>query len=121
MKKGDIVYIVGSVFAAVTAISYSITMCRWFPVNLPRYYPTEHVWRLGATDGMISQGWYGMQGFAFLAGGIAAAIAYVILKKSARHDLKPLAIRFTGVVTIAAILLSMAFMLYHEFDKWGIL
>ncbi|MCD6391902.1 MAG: hypothetical protein J7M40_00175, partial [Planctomycetes bacterium] len=86
---------------------------------LPRYYPVEHTWKLGKQGG-ISQAWYGIQGFAFLAAGAVAAITYFILKTKVKGDLKPAAIKIMGIVTCIFIVVGMTYMLCHEFDEWKI-
>ena len=120
MRKSDIIYIVGSVFAAMTAFFYCCAMR--FPIKLPRYYPLEHTWKLVREEGVPSQGWYSMQLFAYLAAGIVALITYLVLKHGAskKVNLKPALIKSLGVVVTAIIIVCMAYMLYYEFDKWGI-
>lgn len=120
MRKSDIIYIAGSVFAAMTAFFYCCTM--WFPIKLPRYYPLEHTWKLAKEEGIPSQGWYSMQAFAYLAAGIVALVAYFVLKHiaSKKVNLKPILIKSLGVVVTIIIIVCMAYMLYYEFDKWGI-
>jgi len=120
MKKSDITYIVGSVFAAMTAFFYCCTM--WFSIKLPRYYPLEHTWKWVNEKGVPSQGWYGMQVFAFLAAGIVTLVVYFILKRSipAETKLKPALTRMLGMVVTLIIIICMGYMLYYEFDKWGV-
>ena len=77
MKKADIVWVVGSVYAGATAFFYCWP--RWFSWLagiLPRYYPVQHTWKIGKRAGEIAQGWYGMQVFAFLAAGMAYILWY---------------------------------------------
>ena len=121
MRKSDITYIVGCAFAAATAFFYCCVM--WFHIKLPRYYPTEHVWKWTKEKGVPSQGWYGMQAFAYLAAGIIALIIYLVLKHraSAQTELKPGTVKLTGIVTIVVVIACMGYILYHEFAKWGIL
>ena len=121
MKRSDITYILCSVFAAATAFFYCCTM--WFPVKLPRYYPTEHVWKWVKTKGVPSQGWYGMQAFAYICAALAVLAAYLVLRRVMREQtqLSSAATRCLGLVTTAVIVVCMAYMLLHEFGKWGIL
>lgn len=117
MKKADIVWVVGSVYAGATAFFYCWP--RWFsPLAriLPRYYPEEHTWKLGKSAGEISQGWYAMQGFAFLAAGVVAAITYYILKTKVKGDLRPATIKLMGAVACIFIVAGMAYILWYEFD-----
>jgi len=120
MKKSDITYMVGSVFAAMTVLFYCCTM--WFPIKLPRYYPLEHAWKWVNEEGAPSQGWYGMQAFAYLAAAAAALVVYFVLKRGAceKVNLKPALIKWLGVFVTVIIIICMAYMFYHEFDKWGI-
>jgi len=120
VKKSDITYIVGSVFAAMTAFFYCCTM--WFSIKLPRYYPLEHAWKWVNEKGVPSQGWYGMQAFAFLAAGIVALLVYFALKRNASSetDLKGAPARILGVVVTLIVIICMGYMLYHEFSKWGV-
>jgi len=120
MKKSDTAYITGSVFAALTALFYCCTM--WFSIKLPRYYPLEHSWRWFNQKEGPSQGWYGMQVFAFLAAGIVTAVVYLGLKRVTPADasLKPTLTKSLGVVVTVIIVVCMLYMLYHEFDRWHI-
>jgi succinate dehydrogenase/fumarate reductase cytochrome b subunit len=119
MKKPDITYISSSVFAAMTAFFYCCTM--WFGIKLPRYYPLEHTWKWVKEKGIPSQGWYGMQAFAFLAAGAVALIIHLILIRysSAEKTLKPVLTKTLGLVVTLILIICMAYMLYHEFDEWG--
>ena len=121
MKKSDITYITCSVFATMTAFFYCCTM--WFGIKLPRYYPLEHTWKWVKEKGVPSQGWYGMQAFAFLAAGIVTLITYLILIRntSVETQFKPALIKKLGIVVTLILIACMTYMLYHEFDKWGIL
>jgi len=120
MKKSDITYIVGSAFAAATAFFYCCTM--WFHIKLPRYYPTEHTWKWAKEEGVPSQGWYGMQAFAYLAAGAVAVIVYLVLKRGALNqvNLEPGATKLLGVTTTVLVMVCMGYILYHEFAKWGV-
>lgn len=120
MKKSDITYIICSVFSAMTAFFYCCTM--WFGIKLPRYYPLEHTWKWVNEKGVPSQGWYGMQAFAFLAASIVTLAVYFVLKRAAgaETNLKPALARILGVVVTLIVIICMGSMLYHEFDKWGV-
>ena len=120
MKKSDITYILCSIFAATTAFFYCCTM--WFGIKLPRYYPLQHSWKWVKEKGVPSQGWYGMQTFAFLAAGAVTFAVYLILKRKVAADraLKPAATKMLGVAVTSVLIFCMGYMLYHEFDKWGI-
>ena len=140
MKKSDATYIIGSIFSAMTAFFYCCTM--WFSIRLPRYYPLQHSWKWVNEKGVPSQGWYGMQAFAFLAAGVVTLVVYFFLKRGGtaipstalraglavfsragspcHTTLKPAQTKILGVVVTLIIVICMAYMLYHEFDKWGI-
>ena len=120
MKKSDTAYVLIAVFTVLTNFSYCCTM--WFPIKLPRYYPLEHVWKWVNEKGVPSQGWYGMQAFAFLAAGIGTLIAYVALKRvaSAQADLKPAQIKTCAVIATFVTLVCMGYMLHYEFSRWGV-
>jgi len=120
MKKSDMTYIGCSVFSAMTAFFYFFAM--WLGIKLPRYYPLEHTWKWVNEKGVPSQGWYGMQAFAFLAAGIVTLVVYFILKRSGpgETNLKPALTRMLGVVVTLIIIICMGYMLYYEFDKWGV-
>ncbi len=121
MKKGDIVWVVGSVYAGAVAFFYCWP--RWFSSLariLPRYYPVQHTWKLGKRAGEISQAWYSMQVFAFLAAGVVAAITYYIVKTKVKGDLKPATIKLMGIAACASIVAGMAYMLWYEFVHWKI-
>ncbi|MFQ6036614.1 MAG: hypothetical protein ACE5NM_12320 [Sedimentisphaerales bacterium] len=124
MKKSDTTYIIGSIFSATTALFYCCTM--WLSIRLPRYYPLQHSWKWVNEKGVPSQGWYGMQAFAFLAAGAVSFVVYFILlhlfaiSEAAEKTLKPAQTKILGVVVTLIIVICMVYMLYHEFDKWGI-
>jgi hypothetical protein len=121
MRKSDIVYTTGCAFAAATAFFYCCVM--WFHIRLPRYYPTEHVWKWAKEKGVVSQGWYGMQAFAYLSGGVVALVAYLLLKyrASEQSELKGSTIKLIALVTFVVVLVCMGYIMYHEFAKSGIL
>jgi len=120
VTKPDTVYLLSAVFVALTNVFYCCTM--WFPIKLPRYYPLEHAWKWVNEKGVPSQGWYGMQAFAFLAAGIVTLIAYLVLKRvgSPQAGLKPVQIRLCGVITTLIALACMGYMLHYEFSRWGV-
>ncbi|MBN2137658.1 MAG: hypothetical protein JW720_07620 [Sedimentisphaerales bacterium] len=121
MKKSDMTYVLGIVFAAATSIFYCCT--RWFHIRLPRYYPLEHVWKWANEKGVPSQAWYAIQVFAFLCGAIATLAVYFILKYACRKDfeLDPADTKKLGLAAAALIVVCMAYILFHEYGKWGIL
>ena len=125
MKKSDITYILCCVFAATTSFFYCCT--RWFSIigeNLPRYYPTEHTWKFAKGSG-ISQGWYGMQGFAFVCAGIVTFIVYLLLKGSTGKEqdsgLSKIKCFCFGAGATLMMVIAMGYIVYYEFKKWGIL
>ena len=121
MKKSDVVYILSAVFMATTSLFYCCTM--WFHIKLPRYYPLEHAWKWVNEKGVPSQGWYGMQGFAFLAAGVVTLVAWIGLTKRAvskQTDLKPAQVKLCGAITTLVVAVCMGYMLYHEFSRWGV-
>ena len=120
MKKSDVTYVLSAVYVAFTSLFYCCTM--WFAIKLPRYYPLEHTWKWANEKGVPSQGWYGMQVFAFLAAGIVTFIIYLVLKRAvpAETSLKSAHIRILGVAAILMTIICMGYMLYHEFAKWGV-
>ena len=120
MKKSDVTYILSAAFVALTSFFYCCTM--WFSIKLPRYYPLEHTWKWVNEKGVPSQGWYGMQVFAFLAAGIVTFIFCLVLKRSTWADtnLKPVHTRILGIVAILITIICLGYMLYHEFTKWGV-
>jgi hypothetical protein len=120
MKKSEATYILCSVFATMTAFFYCCTM--WFSIKLPRYYPLEHAWKWFKEKGVPSQGWYGMQAFAFLSAGVVTLAAYLILRRynSTEASLKPALTKTIGTVVTLILIICMTYMLYHEFDNWGV-
>ena len=120
MKKSDVTYILGAAFVALTSLFYCCTM--WFTIKLPCYYPLEHTWKWVKEKGVPSQGWYGMQAFAFLSAGIVTFVIYIVLKHvvSADTSLKPAHTRILGTVVILIVIICLGYMLYHEFEKWGV-
>jgi uncharacterized protein YjeT (DUF2065 family) len=120
MKKSDAAYILSAVFVALTNFFYCCTMR--FHIKLPRYYPLEHTWKWVNEEGVPSQGWYGMQAFAFLTAGIVTAIAYAAIRRavSSEVNLKPAQIRMCGVITTLIVVVCMGYMLHYEFSRWGV-
>jgi hypothetical protein len=121
MKKSDLSYVICSIFIAMTTFFYACAM--WFGIKLPRYYPLEHTWKWAKEKGVPSQGWYSKQAFAFLAAGAVTLVVYFILKRSinAEANLKPAWIKVLGVVVTMIVIICLGYMLYHEFNKWGVL
>ena len=120
MKKSDTAYILGAAFVALTNLFYCCTV--WFHIKLPRYYPLEHTWKWVKEEGVPSQGWYGKQAFAFLAAGVVTLVVYFILKRivSAETNLKPALTKMLGAAATLIVIICMGYMLYYEFDKWGV-
>lgn len=120
MKKADLTYLVGSVFIALTALFYCSTS--WFSITVPRYYPLEHTWKCVNQKGVISQGWYGTQGFAFLAAGVVSLLVYLALKRfcSPNTALTATATRWIAAATFVVVLPCMGYLLWHEFVRWKI-
>ena len=120
MKKSDLTYIVGCAFTAAVSIFYCGII--HFKITVPRYYPTLHKWMWwDKVEGVPSQGWYGIQSFAFIAGGIVAVVVYLVCKRAGAGDveLKPGKIKVTALATLAVVLLAMAYIMHHEFHRWG--
>ena len=121
MKKSDITFVTGAVFVAFTSFFYSLVI--WCKIPVPRYYPLEHAWKMVNEKGVPSQGWYGLQAVAFLAAGILSFAAYCILKKRSSKttvNLSPATHKTISILTILVILCSMGYILFHEFEKWGV-
>ncbi len=121
MKKSDITFITGAVFVAFTSFFYSLVILCKIPV--PRYYPLEHAWKMINEKGVPSQGWYGLQAFAFLAAGIISFAVYSILKKISPKTaltLSPVTHKTISILAILVILCSMCYIMFHEFEKWEV-
>ena len=88
---------------------------------MPRYYPTLHEWRWDNVKGVPSQGWYGIQSFAYIAGGIVAIAVYIACKRTGNKDteLKPGIVKGTALATLSVVLVAMGYIMFHEFTKWG--
>ncbi len=88
---------------------------------MPRYYPTLREWRWDKLPGVPSQGWYGMQSFAYIAGGIVAIAVYIACKRAGikETELKPGTVKGTALATLSVVLVAMGYILFHEFTKWG--
>lgn len=120
MKKSDLSYVICSVFVAMTAFFYAGAM--WFGLKLPRYYPLEHTWKWVKEKGVPSQGWYAKQIFAFFAAGAVTLIVYFILKRriGTETKLKTTPTKIIGMAVTPITIICMGYMLYHEFNKWGV-
>lgn len=124
MKKSDTTYIVGSVFAAMTCFFYGCTMWfTWLSARLPRYYPLQHAWKWVNEKNVPSQGWYGMQAFAFICAGAVALIVYLILRRCSDKEstLKPAHTKLLGIAATVIMIVCMTNMLCHEFARWNII
>ena len=120
MKKSDITYVTGSVYAAIVSIFYCCIMK--FHITVPRYYPTEHTWKMINEPGKATQGWYGVQTYAFIAAGIVVFIMYLILKRKTNDDpLKPATAKRIAVAVSTIVVACLTFIVYHQFKHWGIL
>jgi len=120
MKKSDITYILGIVFASATSVAYCCV--RWFKIPMLRYYPLEHVWKWGKQPGP-SQAWYSIQTFAFFCGAAATLAVYVILKSagSKAGELDPRDARRLGIAGTILTAVCMAYIMLHEYSEWHIL
>ncbi len=119
MRKSDVRYVVGSVFASATSVLYCMTML--FDIKLPRYYPTEHVWKWVNESGVPSQGWYGMQVFAFLFAGILSVVVWLVVRRLPSEKLSAGATKLLGVAATMIVVICMTYIMCHEYSKWGIL
>lgn len=120
MKKSDMTYILGIVFAAASSIAYCCV--RWFKIEMLRYYPLEHAWKWGKQVGHPSQAWYSIQVFAFLCGGAAALAVYAVLKSvsSQTSELSARDAKRLGIAGTVLILFCMAYIAFYEYGHWGV-
>lgn len=88
---------------------------------MPRYYPILHEWRWDNVKGVPSQGWYGIQSFAYIAGAIVTVAVYFACRRAGakRIELKPGTVKGAALATLAVVLVAMAYIMYHEFHRWG--
>jgi len=121
MGKSDRRYVLCVVFACAISVFYGWP--RWFHLRLPRYYPTEHAWRWENQAGVPSQGWYGLQAFAFVCSGVTTLAVYLVLKskRTNRDGLDPRNAKRLGLAAIGVIITCMVYILMYEYSKWGIL
>jgi hypothetical protein len=120
MKRSDMTYIITSLYASLAGIFYFGIM--YFHITVLRYYPLENFWALGKTEGKISQGWYGMQLFAFAAAAIVTFIVYLTLKLSARDfELKPTMTKGIGIITSMIVVTCLVFIMLYQFEHWHII
>lgn len=120
MKKADITFLVGSVFMALTSVCYCATL--WFSIKIPRYYPLEHTWKWVSEKGVPSQGWYGMQAFAYLAAGLVSLLLYWGLRRFATSPtgLSSGLTKAVAWITLGTVVGGMGYLLCHEFSRWGV-
>jgi len=120
MKKSDMTYILGIVFAGATSVAYCCV--RWFKITMLRYYPLEHVWKWGKQGGP-SQAWYSIQTFAFLCGAAVTLAVYVILKSagSKAGELEARDARRLGIAGTILIVVCMAYIMFYEYSHWHVL
>lgn len=119
MKKSDMIYIIGSVYITLTGFFYCLTM--WVKIKLPRYYPTEHVWKMIKEKGVPSQGWYAKQAFAYICAAVVTVIVYLVLNKMRRRiTLKPRMMKTLAVVCLSSTVYFLLYIMYYEFHHWHI-
>ena len=119
MKKSDVTYICGAIFASLTAVFYCCVI--HFKIAVPRYYPLEHVWKMVNEKGVPSQGWYGLQLYAFLTAGLVTLVVYLLLRQMGCKDVNLRVLMVpAGVVSVLLIAVSLGWILCHEFGKWGV-
>ena len=120
MKKTDITYILGIVFASATSLFYCIP--KWFHIQLPRYYQLEHAWKWAKEPGVPSQAWYASQAFAFVCAGLVTLAVCFALKYTAlkEKELKPRSAGWLAVGATLVIIACMVYVLHHEYSEWGI-
>jgi ABC-type Fe3+-siderophore transport system permease subunit len=120
MKKSDITYITTAAFISLTSIFYCAVS--YFKIPIPRYYPLLNQWKMTKEAGP-SQGWYGLQAYAF-AGAIVISMALYFLMKSfsqkEEKPLSPLKVKTIGIITTLIVISSMTYILHHEFTKWHV-
>ena len=67
-----------SIFLSVCLAMIAFAAVYYITPPAPRYYPVEHIWRMGKTEGRPSMGWYGRSawgvGAACLVGGLTALL-----------------------------------------------
>ncbi len=121
MRKSDITYIVCCAFTAAVSIFYCCM--RYFKITVFRYYPELHEWRWGKTEGLTSQGWYGIQSFVYIGGAIVAIAVYIACRRagSGQTELKPGTIKRAGLATVGVVIVAMGYIMFHEFHNWGII
>ncbi|MBN2374786.1 MAG: hypothetical protein JXD22_00180 [Sedimentisphaerales bacterium] len=122
MKKSDLSFVLTAVFTS--AVGFFYCGASWWNINLPRYYPLEHAWKMVKEKGVPSQGWYGVQVFAFVAAATLTLLVYFALKslgsKNPDKSLSPTAHKLIGLAATGIIVFCMGFILYQEFSKWGV-
>ncbi len=122
MKKSDLTYVLTAVFTSAVGFFYCGN--RWWNINIPRYYPLEHTWKMVKEKGVPSQSWYGMQIFAFAAAAALTLLVYFALKflysKNPDKSLSPTAHKIIGLAAVGVIVFCMGYILKFEFSKWGI-
>lgn len=104
----------------MVSIFYCCNM--WFHLKLPRYYPLEHTWKMIKEPGKPSQGWYGMQTFAFIAAGIVTFIVYRVLRRSVDEiQLKPATVKLIALAVSVIVSACLVYIMYYEYHRWKII
>jgi len=109
------------VFLAAYVLTYTLALITQPP--LPRYFPTEHVWRWAATPGVPSMGWYGLMALTLLVSGLITLAAHLLFKQMA-SDQKHVAAHTQRIVAwsiTAVFILALAYIAVHELYRWGVL
>ena len=121
MKKTVHRFYAGVSFALTFTIVYTLTFI--VTLNLPRYYPTERLWKWSKDPELISMGWYGKWFFAAIAATLCSGIiGFMISKKQdVLSSLNLNRHKSVGFAAMIVILISLGFILIHEFKKWSIL
>jgi len=120
MRKSDIAYIISCAFLAIYSLSYCATI--WLHLKVPRYYPLQHTWKMVKEEGVPSQGWYGMTGFAFVASCVITFLLYLLMRSAGAREgmLTPRRVKLVGAISILVLIGCMVYVALYEFLKWGV-
>lgn len=120
MKRSDVTYITTTAFISLTSIFYTAVI--HFKVPVPRFYPLLNQWKMTKEAGP-SQGWYGLQAYAFAGAIVVSMTLYFLMKTFTRNEqktLSPAKVKTIGIMTTLIVICSMAYILHSEFTKWNV-
>jgi len=117
MRTAERVIVTAAAGIILFCVGYGLTFFVELP--LPRYFPLEHRWGVEPAAGSISQVWYGKMLFTLLFSAGPAAIADLVLSRTAR-PLPPRLPLIAGAAATLVAVVTLGWLMAYEFGRWGL-